>query len=88
MLGKLLCFFGLHKIDQEPMSKELLRSEGSDVLFWTRAIQKGLSRCTRRDCNFHTKVYRTGLCGAGGSAGKWKQLFADKEKYIDSLPVL
>ncbi len=88
MLRNFLCWLGLHIYDQNPISKEFLKSEGRDFLFFTSAIQKGVSKCTNTSCLVESKVYRTGMCGSGGNAGRWRKLDAKVEKYIDSLPVL
>lgn len=89
MLGKIACSLGIHKWEKEPSHRELIKSLGINIIFWTLEIQKGVQRCTRAGCNCNRKVYRKGAVGAGGSEiHGWKRLGEKKEKEIDSLPVM
>lgn len=87
MIGKLLCWLGRHKPHQEPFHRELLKDEGSFIL-WSFAVQKGITKCAREGCQVEIKVYRSGICGSGGDASPWRELSEELEAYIDRLPVL
>lgn len=66
--------------------KEIIKSTGFNVLFFTSGVQKAVRQCAR--CGRSQKVWRSGFCGIGGKSGRWRRLRASKEKWIDSLPNL
>lgn len=90
VIARPLCKVGYHKPNQDvPKEKrELIKETGVHFAFSSEGIQKGTSSCIR--CGEELKVYRTGILSGFGpsSAGKWKVLDLETEKYIDSLRVL
>ncbi|MEK7647073.1 MAG: hypothetical protein AAB378_01695 [Patescibacteria group bacterium] len=87
-IGGFLCSFGLHKFEKEPSVKELIKETGLDFVFWSEGVQKGVKNCRRDGCEVTKKVWRKGMVGSGGQAGRWKKLDERQELYIDSLPVM
>lgn len=86
LLGpRLSCRVGLHDWD-DPHYKELIKSTGLHIVFFTSGIQKGERRC--RGCSKLQKCFREGVAGIGGSAGEWQPMTPSTEEYIDSLPTL
>ena len=83
-----LCRLGIHLFEKEPSQKELIKSTGLHVLFFSEGMQKGTRVCTRVGCGATQKVWRCGWVGVGGQGTPWKELTPEHEAYIDSLPVL
>lgn len=86
-IGTVLCRLGLHAFESDPSEKELLRATGLNIVFWSEAIQRAARQCAR-GCGAKQRVYRVGLCGIGGTSGKWQKLDNETSQYIDSLKVL
>lgn len=85
----ILCEIGLHKWEEEPSTKELLRSTGRHFAFSSEAKQIGAKKCLRKGCEAIKPVYRTGwLSVGGGNPSKWKKASPKTQKEISSLPVL
>ncbi len=86
MLGKILCSLGLHRLEKEPSQKEIVKGTGVHFFFFSEGIQKGIKKCTRKECQVQVKVYREGLVGTDCPNPTWQRLDPEKEAFIDSLP--
>lgn len=87
-LGILFCLMGLHRLEEEPSHKELVKETGVHFAFWSEGVQKGVKKCLRPGCDKKVKVWRSGWVGSGGTGTRWKRLSKRQEKYIDSLPTM
>jgi hypothetical protein len=89
ILYKILCKIGFHSWEQQiPVSRlETVKSAGMHILFTSYGMQKGTQCCIK--CNSTRKVFREDFVGWTGPLSKttkWKPLYSNMEKYIDSLP--
>ena len=84
-----LCALGFHRWEKEPSTRELIRSTGFNVAFFSEGVQLGTRKCLRPGCRATQSVYRTGFVGIGkGTATKWKKASESKRQQIAALPAL
>jgi hypothetical protein len=65
----LRCTLGLH--DWSEIEKEPIKLSRFNILFTTYGTQEGTRGCYR--CGKKQRLERSGMCGIGGSAGRWKK---------------
>lgn len=85
LLNRFLCAVGFHSFEKEPSRMDIVKTRGINFIFWTFGVQKALKVCTRKGCPAEKKVWRDGVCGAGGISSKWEKLNSQKETEIDRM---
>ncbi len=85
-----LCLIGLHSWEKDipEERRDVIRSTGVHVAFFSTGIQRAEQHCLR--CQKWRDVYRTGILSGIGSGvtGKWQRLSKKLDAEIERLPIL